>query len=249
MADENPNPTPTPDAPPPATPDPAQVARDKAADDRLLAIDKKIAALADTVAGALAPRAPIQGHPGQPMQPGQVPDHFRALLRQAGATDADIDANAPVLVPWLQAFLATDGAVFAQGIQHVRDEIDMVKAARNSKAFPYWSELEDKIAELRDEAQKQGQYLAPKDAYKAAVALDVASSESRIESAKTKARERVAANAGDPSVQDHGTHQGTKPNAGGVPRTALTAEDIEKLPRAERRKLFQEGGLGDLPIR
>jgi len=30
---------------------------------------------------------------------------------------------------------------------------------------------------------------------------------------------------------------------------ALTAEEINALPRAERRKLFEEGGLGDLPIR
>src|SRR6267142_3168136 len=105
----------------------------KADSERLAGIDARLSALADTVKGALAPsRPPVQA--GEHTPPGSVPAHFLSLLRQQGLTDADIDANAPVIVPFLSAMLATDGAVIASGIQQAKDEIEMVKAARNTKS-------------------------------------------------------------------------------------------------------------------
>lgn len=246
MADDDAVVTPPTPAPDPAAQAAAEAATARKADsDRLAGIDARLSALADTVKGALAPRAPVQS--GEHMAPGTVPAHFRQLLRQQGLTEADIDANAPVIVPFLSAMLATDGAVIASGIQQVRDEVDMVKAARNTKSFPYWSDLEDKIIELRDEAQKQNQYLSPKDAYKAAVALDVQSDESRVEVAKARRKEAAASSAADVTAQNLGVHHGSKPTAGTVRRTALSAEDVASLSREDRKKLFES--IGDLPIR
>lgn len=253
MPDDN-APVVTPPADSQAAPDAAATAAasaqaaQRASDERLAAIDKRLAALADTVQAAVTPRHTAQ--PNEHARPGEVPAHFRNLLRQQGLTDADIDANAPIVVPFLSAMLATDGAVIANGIQQVKDEVEMVKAARNSKRFPHWGDLEDKIVEAREEAAKQGQYLSPADAYKTAVALDVASGdESRIEKARARTKaERENPNSADVSAQNLGTHHGNRPGHATVRRTALTAEDIAAMPREERKKLFADQ-LGDMPIR
>lgn len=253
MADENATPTPnaTPDAAAQAAADAARAAaeasaaKEAAAQARLDAIEKRIGALADTVTAAVTPRQAAQGSG----KPGEVPAQFRQLLRQQGLTDADIDQNAPIVVPFLAAMLATDGATIAQGIQHVRDEVEMVKAGKNSKAFPYWDTLEDKIVEMRENAAKQGQYLAPKDAYQAAVALDVASADSKIAAANAAKAARAAAAASDPNVQDFAPNQGARQGASHTRRSAMSADEIAGLSRADRRKLFEDGGLGDLPIR
>lgn len=244
MADETPTITPAapaPDAAAEAAAQAAATAATRAAESaRLEAIENKIGALADTVRAAVTPRQPQGGG-----TPGELPGHFRQLLKQGGLTDADIDANAPVIVPFLSAMLATDGAVIASGIQQVRDEVDMVKAARNSKSFPYWTEVEDKIVELREEAAKQGQYLAPRDAYKAALALDVQSDTSRVEAAKARRKAESASSAEDVSAQNLGTHHAT-PRAASR-RSALTGEDVAAMSREERRKFYDQ--IGDVPIR
>lgn len=215
--------------------------------ERLAGIEKKLAAMADTVQAALTPRYTAQ--PSEHARPGDIPAHFRNLLRQQGLTDADIDANAPIVVPFLSAMLATDGAVIASGIQQVKDEVEMVKAARSTKKFPYWGDLEEKILEMREDAAKNGQYLSPADAYRAAVAVDVAAgNDSRIEKARTRARADRESSAADVTAQNLGTHHGQRPGQATVRRTALTAEDIAALPREERKKLFAEQ-LGDMPIR
>jgi hypothetical protein len=208
-------------------------------------VTQRIAALTDTVQGALVARTPqSSGH----ATPGQLPPQFRAILRQHGLTDADIDANAPVIVPFLSAMLATDGAVMLSGVQHVRDEVEMVKASRNKKAFPYWNEIEDKIVELRESAAKAGQYLSPADAYRAAVAVDIGTPESRIDAARTRARE--ASSAADVTAQNLGPNHGSRQGHATVRTpTALSQEDLAQMTRAERKKLFDEGGLGDLIIR
>lgn len=222
----------------------ATQAAENARGERLDAIEKSLAGLADVVKAAVAPRPVVQS--GE-VKPGNVPPHFRNLLRQQGLTDADIDANAPIVVPFLAAMLATDGQVMIGGIQQVQDEVEMVKAARNTKKFPYWSEVEDKVGELREEAKKNGQYLTPGDAYKAAVALDVASDTSRIDAARAKAKERASANSNDLSANEPGAHHGSRPGQGGVRRTALTAEDLAAMPREDRKKYFDS--IGDRPIR
>lgn len=122
----------------------------------------------------------------------------------------------------------------------------MVKAARNHKKYPYWNELEDSITELREAAAKQGSYLSPDDAYKAAVAVDVAATESKIEAAKVRKAAKVAEAASDASVQDSPTNHGQGRGAGGR-RTAHTAEDVAAMSREDRKKFFEQ--MGDIPVR
>lgn len=246
MAEETTTPTVTTTAPAPDAAAEA-AARSAAADAaraadvaRLEAIENKIGALADTVRAAVSPQRTQGGG-----TPGELPAHFRQLLKQGGLTDADIDANAPVIVPFLSAMLATDGAVIASGIQQNKDELEMVKAARNGKSFPYWNEVEDKIVELREEAAKQGQYLSPRDAYKAALALDVQSDTSRVEAAKARRKAESASASDDVTAQNLGTHHAT-PRATSR-RSAVSAEDVAAMSREERKKFFDQ--IGDVPIR
>lgn len=225
----------------------AQVAATKAAEAaRIEKLEKNISALTDTVTGYLQRDAQrMQPTPDGHAKPGEVPAHFRNLLRQQGLSDADIDANAPIVVPFLAAMLATDGQVLAQGVQRVNDEVAMVKAARNHKKYPFWNELEDNITELREAAAKQGSYLSPEDAYKAAVAVDVAATESKIEAAKMRSKAKAAEAASDASVQDSPINHGQ--GRGAARRSAMTAEDIASMSREDRKKLFEQ--MGDVPIR
>lgn len=230
------SPTPAPDAVAQAT-----AAKERAAEERWAKVEQRISALTDTVQSALAPR---QTQPGS-VKPGEVPAHFRSLLRQQGLTDADIDANSPIIVPFLSAMLATDGAVMLGGIQQVKDEVEMVKAAKNIKKFPYWNEVEDTVATMREEAAKQGRYLGVADAYQAAVATDIAATESRIEMAKT--RRRAESHSDDVSAQNLGVNHGARKGSG-PRRTAMSQEEMAALPRAERKKLIEEQ-FGDSLIR
>lgn len=243
MADE---PTTTEGVQAPATPA-APAAIDHAP--RLDAIEGSIKALADTLKATMArPAATPVSSDGKIV----LPDHFKNLLRQQGVTDKEIELNGPIIVPWLTAMLATDGARIAGGVESVRGEVDMLKASRQAKKYPNWGEVEEAVIELRDSALKEGRFLSVQDAYAAAVANDIASPKSKIVEAKARIARKAdedgeGSNSDDLSAQTT-QHQGTKPGAGGVRRTALTAEAIAAMSREERKKLF-EGAMGDLPIR
>jgi hypothetical protein len=236
-------PAPAPDAAAAQAAQAAEAAKVRASEERWTKIEKRLDAMADTVQASLAPR---QTAPGA-AKPGEVPAHFRQLLRQQGLTDADIDANSPIIVPFLSAMLATDGAVMLGGIQQVKDEVEMVKAGRNAKKFPYWGEVEDTVAQMREDAMKQGRYLSVSDAYQAAVATDIASPESKIEVAKTRKREQSHSEDVTTSTDVLRVSHGTR-STGGPRRTAMSQEEMAALPRAERKKLIEEQ-FGDTPIR
>lgn len=224
-------------APAAATPDESKA--------RLEAIEKRIGALADTVTAALQPRTTTPA-PGGAVDAHGIPANFRAALKQHGATDADIDANAGIILPYLKALLQTDGAVILGGIQEVRDDVEMVKASRSKKKYPYFSELEDTIGTLRDEARKNGRYLSVHDAYQAAVAVDVASSESRIDAARAKSKHD--SHSADADAQNLGANHGAGRGASRtVVRTAASTEDVANMSREDRKKWFAEHA--DLPIR
>jgi hypothetical protein len=134
------------------------------------------------------------------------------------------------------------------GIKQVDDKVAMLEAAEDGENYPYWKDVLPTVRKLRKAAEKEGRYLAPSDAYQAAVASDIASPDSRIE----KARERIKAaaassNSADVSANSSLSHQGSRPGQATVRRTAMTVEDVTALSRADRKKLFEE--LGDRPIR
>jgi hypothetical protein len=96
---------------------------------------------------------------------------------------------------------------------------------------------------MREAAAKEGRYLSVADAYKAAVANDVASGESKIMKAKDAVKAK-ASRAADSDVQDIGPNHGTTRS---VSRTAKSAEDVASMTREERKAFFDK--LGDTPIR
>lgn len=210
----------------------------KAADDpRIAQLLSQVSALQDTVKGALAPR-PVQAAPD-----GKFPinPQLRQIMRQNGLTDADIDHNWQVVGPMLAAVLQTEGGALLSELQLVKDDVAMAKMARNEKKYPDFAIVAEKMDELRASALKQGQYLAPEAAYKAAVAesLDQVS-----EARQRRQRESEASRNSDRSPTDHGTGAG---RVQGTRRTALTAEDLANLSREDRKKYFES--IGDRPIR
>lgn len=245
MADEQDAPPPTPapsDSAPATAPAPAPPA-DVASRADVVDLRQQVAALTDTLKAALTRPPQTAMQPNADM--ANLPDAFVALLKQQGLTDADIKHNAPIVAPFLRAMLATDGAVLTGGIQQVQDEIEMVKAARNEKLYPHWSDLEETVVAMRDEARKNGRYLTPRDAYQAAVAADIARPESKIEQARARRRQAAAESAGDATANELG-HRGSAARAT-AGRTAVTAESLASMSRDERKKYFEQ--VGDLPIK
>src|SRR5947207_3228370 len=112
---------------------------------RIVALEQRVGALTDSLRAVMGPARTTSGAGGSVV----VPDNFRALLRQQGMTDADIDANGPLIMPFLGALLATEGRGIVAAIEGIRTEIDMVKAGRNHKKYPDWADLEEKIVEIR----------------------------------------------------------------------------------------------------
>lgn len=208
----------------------------------LAELKSMVAALSDTVKGALTPRATqAQAHNAAP---GELPSHFRERLRAKGLTDADIDHNAPLIVPWLTTMLETDGAIITGAIQQTNDEVEMVRAATDDEAYPYWKDLSKDVRVLRSAAKKEGRYLSPADAYQAAVANDVASKESKVAAARDRAKATRAEAASNVDVQDVPAQHGSTRR---VTRTAHTADDVASMSKDERKAFFEK--LGDTPIR
>src|SRR5688572_2718397 len=111
-------------------------------------IEQTVQALADTVRAAIT-RPPAQTQGGG--AGADLPDHFVNLLRQQGLSDADIKHNAPIVTPFIRAMLMTDGQVMTGAIQQAADEVEMLKARGNKRAFPDWEHVEDRVEELRTE--------------------------------------------------------------------------------------------------
>lgn len=205
-----------------------------------------LAALTDTVRGALTAQQTPKTVSGDVAT--TIPPQFAAILRQNGYTDADIKANAPVILPWFLAMLQTDGQVMMGGIKQVDDKVALLEMAEDADNFPYFKEVAPKVRSLRKAAEKEGRYLTPADAYQAAVAADISSPESRIDAARARIKAAASSSSSaDLSANSSLSHQGSRPGQGAVRRTALTGEELAALPRAERKKYFEQ--IGDLPIK
>ena len=196
-------------------------------------MEAQLSALTDTVKSTLQARQ-------MPTPSGklEVPVHMRQLLRQGGLTDADIDANAPIVLPFLAALEGTSGANFQWQLQQMKDEVEMVKAARNAKKYPDWEAVADDVAELREREAKEGRYMSVNAAYHASVAANLDRVAERRAEQKRVAAER-AADLSAQHVTDHGVGAGrqqarvTQPTSGA---------DLAAMSREDRKKFFETHG-------
>ena len=242
MADENPN-TLIPETPKPDVQAEAEAQRaafEAGAVAWRSKIEDSISALTDTVRGALAPHAPIEGS-GNGKFP--LPPHMRQLMRQGGLTDADIDRNWDIVGPMMGAMLATDGVRILNEVEIAKDDIAFVRASKNTKTYPYFDDVEETMDRLRDEARKHGRTLPVKAAYEAALAVDIEKVSKKAASRRADTGVEARTNS-EPELTDHGAAAGRA--QGDRRRTALSANDLAAMTPAQRKTFFEANG--DRPI-
>lgn len=149
----------------PAEPDLQQQLQER--DRKLAQAEGKLAQMEETFRALQQPRPqeppPQQGRRG-------IPDHIRREISARGMTDAEIEANSPVILPIVEAYLGAAASEVLGIIQGVQDDVHMERMARQQKKFPHFEALYDTMVSLRNESARAGRYMPPDTAYKIAFA-------------------------------------------------------------------------------
>lgn len=247
MADESvPAAAPTPPAP--ETPEaPTPPASPPAPDERISGLEARLDRLTQVLEGGLGRQVQPQS-PQQPaMSAAQLSPQERAFLRREGMSDADIDSVYGLVAPVSRMMLAQVAPEVVSLIQQNRDDLETVKAERNTKQYPDWNTtidkakgltIADKVHELRETASKNGQGLSVRNAYEAAVALNV----DAVVTARETARKSSPAH--DATIQGSlGRNQG---GVRGGPAGPMTREQVRAMSPEERKAYWDK--IGDTPI-
>jgi len=212
--------------------------------------DEKIASLEGTLksmeatltslAGRMAP--PPQAPQPRPMLRGaDIPPHLRQHMLSQGLSEADLEANAPLVMPFVNTILGAAAQEMMGIIGSVKDDIKLIRMSRDVERYPYLDKLEEDIGAIRDAGQRDGRYYDPETAYQIAYARkekDLRSGESASPAA-TRSRDASAATTLAAS--------GTRRAAAEEPKTPKSATDLQSMT-AEQRAAFWAANE-DTPIR
>lgn len=99
-----------------------------------------------------------------------IPPHIRREITARGMSDAEVEANSPLIVPIVEAYLGAAASEVLGIIQGIQDDVSMEKMARQAKKFPHFEALHDTMVAIRQESARQGRYVPPETAYKIAFA-------------------------------------------------------------------------------
>jgi hypothetical protein len=188
------------------------------------------------------PPAPEQPPPGR----RGIPDHIRREITARGMTEAELEANSPLILPIVEAYLGAAANEVLGIIQGVQDDVAMERMARQAYRkdgspgkYPHFDQLYDSMVSIRQESARQGRYLPPETAYKIAFAQNFDQLEhggglaSPPPSAQTTRSRDAAAGAGLRTVRAPVANQEVE---------VRDARDLLALSPAERRKFYEQHG-------
>lgn len=226
----------TPPAPAPSSPTELQELRET------------VSQLRDVVQTMARPATSMRGSGEAPSQPGTITPQERMYLRQQGVSDADIDQIGPLVRPFAMLELAKVAPEVVQLINQNRDDVQILRAERDSKQYPDWGTvidkskgltIGDKAAELRAQAMERGQPLSVRQAYEAAVALNV---DAVVTARETQRKSSVAHDA---TVQGS-LGRNTGGRAGSPASGSISREQLRSMTPEQRKEFFDRHG--DTPI-
>lgn len=207
-------------------------------DPEIAALKASLAALNDTVTAALQARTP------QPLTQGQqerVSPQLRQALKMRGATDADINYNADVIMPWIEVF-APELAGMVEGRMSGLDErLSAKELEDDGDAYPYAKALRAERRKLVADAKKEGRALSQESAYHTAVSLDITKGEeSKVRKAEAATRaESRGTEMGMLSGVGHRTSSSTGRRAP-APDEAKSAADLATMTREQRAEWYKK---------
>src|SRR5262249_29533791 len=155
--------------------------------------------------------------------------------------DAEIEANSPLILPIVEAYLGAAANEMLGILQGVQDDVLMERMARQQKKFPHFEQLYDSMVSIRQESARQGRYLPPETADKIALAQNSdqlgggegGGTVSPPASPQTTRSRDVGAGAGLRNVR--------APAVAPEPEVK-DARDLLFLSREERRKFYEQHG-------
>jgi hypothetical protein len=225
-----------------------------AARERDLAIAQARMSAMEETFNALKPQ-PQQQMPLQPA-PGKhyvIPPQIRQQIIAAGISDADLEANADLIVPFIHAYLGAAASEMLSVVQQQADEITQLQMLRDVQQYPHADALYSEMSKIRKSEAQQGRYLNPETAYRLAVANNYeklggaggdggqfsAPAQSPPPTSPVAARSRDAA-AGNifRTVRAPVTAPESTPTKG---------DDLMEMTREQRRAFFEQHG--QTPIR
>src|SRR5215813_3132518 len=98
-------------------------------DQKLARAEGKLAQMEETFRALQQPRQPEQQ---QPTGRRPIPDHIRREISARGMTDAEIEANSPLILPIVEAYLGAAANEMLGIIQGVQDDVSMERMARQA---------------------------------------------------------------------------------------------------------------------
>jgi hypothetical protein len=195
-------------------------------DEKLAALEARLTQTLDTLEslGRSHTAPPSQSY-AEPPRPGSIPDHIRRQILASGMSEADLDANAPLILPIVNTYLGTAAQEFLGMIQELKDDLSLMKMPRQRTAdgrpaYEHLDAVESDVLKIRDAARKEGRYLSPEQAYHVAVAQNFD-------------RLRTAA-----EVTTRSADQSARASEPREPARVSTAADLSSMSRDERRKFF-----------
>jgi hypothetical protein len=212
-------------------------------DQKLARAEGKLAQMEETFKALQQPRPPEQA---QPTGRRPIPDHIRREITARGMTEAEIEANSPLILPIVEAYLGAAANEVLGIIQGVQDDVAMERMARQAYKkdgspgkYPHFDALYDTMVQIRQESAKQGRYLPPETAYKIAFAqnfdqLGVSGEHAAVPASPQTTRSRdVGAGAGLRNVRAPAV----------MPEPDVKdARDLLSLSREERKKFYETHG-------
>src|SRR5262249_2019339 len=144
-------------------------------DRKLATAEGKLAQMEETFRALQRPQAPDHDpatcpphdpHPPDqppPKPPPGTPAHTRREITARGMTEAELEANSPLILPIVEAYLGAAASEVLGIIQGVQDDVSMERMARQAYKkdgspgkYPHFDQLYDSMVQIRQESARQG---------------------------------------------------------------------------------------------
>src|SRR5215467_3001339 len=246
------------------TPAPAQgneelLAAIRERDTQITAANERLARMEETLNAVARPPQQPQGPP--PLPPGKryaIPENLRQQIAGFGLSDAEIEKNGDLIVPFLQAYIGQAAAEVLSIIRSQADDIQQLHMLRDMDQYPHADQLFNEITKVRRAEIQQGRYIPPDVAYRIAVANNyekIAGAGSATEGGAPGGQFGGQPSAPPPTpaavrsrdASAAGSLRGVRAPTTEPQRPISKADDLMSMSREERKSFFAQNG--ETPIR
>jgi hypothetical protein len=138
-------------------------------DQQIAAANARLAGMEETF-NALRQPPPQQANQLPPGKKYVIPPHIRQQIAGLGLSDAEIEKNGDLIVPFVQAYLGQAAQELLTVIRQQADDVAQFKMLRQGDKFPHADQLFDEVTRVREEEARAGRYMPVDVAYRVALA-------------------------------------------------------------------------------